>query len=160
MSDINSLRRIRDKLKAEISTPGYEDRERSKIKSAIHDNANHMVDEYIKTPWEIAVLKEIAPDTKKLRGRLIYLREKTIRKMTEIIQTILNDDFEDEKFQLRRLKPFLKESAELRSERNMSMKFRYDSQKNGHDIARQYATDRYNVFDYFFPDQEKPNFSN
>ena len=160
MSDINALRKIRDKLKKEISTPGYEERERTKIRSAIHDDANHMVDEYIKSPLQIAILNAMKPETKKLRGRLVYLREKTIQKMHDIIKAFLDDNFQDELYELMRLKPFVKESAELRINRNISMKFHYDPQKNGHDTARQYAIDRYNVFDYFFPNQNQPIFSN
>ena len=160
MGDINTLRKIRDRLKKEISTPGYEERERIKIRSAIHDNANHMVDDYIKSPLQIAILNEMRPETKELRGRLVYLREKTIQKMHDIIEAFLDDNFQDELYELMRLKHFVKESAKLRINRNISMKFRHDPRKNGHDIARQYAIDRYNVFEKIFPNQNQPNFSN
>ena len=158
---INSLaeaRRLRDSLRQQIKTPGYEVRERQKIRSAIHDEANHMVNGYVKSPWQIAFLELTPPVIIKRDGRMFYDQKKTLTHLRKLISSIVDDDQLEsirayEKRQLIQLKPFLLESAKLRIQRNKDMMFREDPQKNGHDIARKFAIDRYNVFEEFFPDK-------
>jgi hypothetical protein len=160
-SPVNSLaeaRRLRDSLRQQIKTPGYEEQKRQKIRSAIHDEANHMVNGYVKSPWQIAFLEATPPMVIKRGGRMFYDQRKTLSHLRKLISSIVDDEHSDslrayEKGQLIQLKPFLLESAKLRIQRNKDMMFREDPQKNGHDIARKFAIDRYNVFEEFFPDK-------
>ena len=158
-------KRIRDELRKQIQTPGYEKRERERIQSAIHDQANQIVNNEVKSAWQIAFLEAIPPLTHSFTNRrtgkqqVRYFREETIQRMINLIEAVLEDPLPGEYAELSGLKKFVKNSAELRQKRNKSMMFRYDPRKSGHDVARQFAIDRFNVFEYYFPNK-RPLFLN
>ena len=158
-------RRIRDEIRKQIKTPGYEKKERARIQSALHSEANQVVNKEIKTPFQIAFLKLTPPKTKKItnvrtgKKIIIYDREATVGRLFKLIKEFLKNPLPGEYAELAGLKKFVKNSANVRVQRNKSMMFRNDPRKSGHDVARQFAIDRYLVFEYFFP-ENKPTFFN
>ena len=157
LKNIEYLRKLRNIEREKLRNPNYEKKQQKQKQNALHSTLNHSVNNFKKTVFQQSVLNVLRPITyeNKKTKKLIYKSQQTINRIYTILTYILMYGSPSEVRQILQLREFVRNSANTRQKRNSSKKLHYDSQKQGHNIARRFEYDRLRVFNNIFPETSR-----